>query len=56
MKKNLLYIGVLLLTLYSCKKDADLSEIIPYQFTPTTVDFLMKPAFPSLAGKQMKPT
>ena len=42
MKKNLLYIGVLLLTLYSCKKDADLSEIIPYQFTPTTVEVALQ--------------
>ena len=42
MKKNLLYIGILLLTLVSCKKDADLTEIIPYQFSPTSVEVALQ--------------
>ena len=38
MKKSLLYIGVLCLAISSCKDDAELNDIIPYQFSPTSVE------------------
>ncbi len=38
MKKHLLYIGCTLLIMFGCKEDANLNEIIPYRFAPTSVE------------------
>ena len=38
MRNSLLYIGILSLAIVSCKDDANLNEIIPYQFSPTSVE------------------